>query len=113
MKSPRTLIRDTLAEFLWSHGLTMAEAGKLLGVSATCISQAIRKRQMLRRRSKHALLKFKIEHCPAEIRRIKREYDNMPSTEQSAQKQKMAAEIDMLLAHYRTSFAEGEWRGVT
>ena len=103
--SPRTLVRDTLAEFLWAQGMTQAEVGKLLGISAALVSQRVRMRRKHRRLACKKLAEFKTMHCEQEIARIKREYDRLPDDEQAQVKEEWAAQIDLLLRHYRASYA--------
>jgi predicted transcriptional regulator len=98
-------MRDTLAELLWSQGLTQSDVGRLLGVSQNLVSARVRMRQKNRRFAKAKLAEFKTRHCEQEIARIKREYDRLTPIEQAEVKEQWAAEIDVLLAHYRASFA--------
>jgi predicted transcriptional regulator len=98
-------MRDTLAELLWAQGLTQGEVGKLLGVSPNLVSTRVRFRQKNRRFAKAKLAEFKTRHCEQEIARIKREYDRLTPIEQAKVKEQWASEIDVLLAHYRASFA--------
>jgi predicted transcriptional regulator len=98
-------MRDTLAELLWAQGLTQGEVGKLLGVSPNLVSTRVRFRQKNRCFAKAKLAEFKTRHCEQEIARIKREYDRLTPIERAKVKEQWAAEIDVLLAHYRASFA--------
>ena len=105
LASPRTLVRDTLAEFLWSQGLTQGEVGKLLGVSAALVSQRVWMRRKHRRLARMKLAEFKTAHCAQEIGRMKHLYGLMPPEQQARVKDDWAGQIDVLLRHYRASYA--------
>jgi len=99
IKSPATLWRDTQMEMLRRRGLQYKQIGPLFGISGCRVAQCLEKRALLRRRARKAFAEFKAEQCFVEMRIIKRAYDQMSEADKAANKARMAAELDVLIAH--------------
>lgn len=105
IQSPATLWRDTKMAYFRGYGMQFKDIGPLFRIGGGRVSQCLEKRQRNRRFASLKLAEFKASQCYAEIRILKRAYDRMSDEEKAANKSEMAAQMDMLLGHYREVIA--------